>query len=102
MFKVYINGKLKHKTDSFDNPNVVNASGDLYIGYNNDTFFTGALDELKIYNKCLSASDVAKEYKRVDTISLSQADQKKIATIKKGKSVQCPNLIFKDAHSVYC
>lgn len=84
MFKAYCNGKLVNKTDAADYPEISKADGDLYIGYDNDKFFTGAIDELKIYNKCLSATEVSKEYKRVDSISIKSAG--KTISVAKGKT----------------
>ena len=93
----YINGKQFKKSDKSDLINIANASGDLLIGYDNSTFFKGAIDELKIYSSCLSPTDVAKEAKRVDSISLSSGDSKKLkAAIGKGKSLTISSIVLKD------
>lgn len=95
--KSYLNGVLDDKTDMSDLINISNAAGDLLIGYDGSTFINGAIDELKIYNSCLSATDVQKEAKRVDTITLSSEDAKSVASIGKGKSVNLDSIILKDA-----
>ncbi len=92
----YINGVQNNKSDKSDLINIANASGELLIGYDNDTFIRGAIDELKIYNSCLSPTEVAKEAKRVDSISLSSSDAKAVAAIGKGKSVTIETIIMHD------
>ncbi len=92
----YINGKQYNKSDKSDFINIANASGDLLIGYDNDTFIKGAIDELKIYNSCLDPTEVAKEAKRVDSISLSSSNAKAVASIGKGKSVSIGSIILHD------
>ena len=96
LFNVYVNGVLKNKTDQFNAPNVMNACGDLYVGYDNDSFFTGAIDELKIYNKYLNATEVKEEYNRVDSISLTKTNYNKIDAIKVGKTITCPAITLFD------
>lgn len=92
----YLNGKLINKSNKSDLIDIYNASGDLLIGFDGDTFFTGALDELKIYNKCLSATEIAKEAKRVDSISLSDKDRKALTTLGKGKTITLNGVKLKD------
>jgi hypothetical protein len=94
--KFYMNGTLQNKSDKSDLINISNASGDLLIGYDGDTFINGAIDELKIYSKCLSASDVEKEAKRIDSISLNSEDVKSIAAMSKGDTVQLSAIVLKD------
>ncbi len=94
--KSYLNGILRDKTEASDLINIYNAAGDLLIGYDGSTFINGAIDELKIYNKCLSATDVEKEAKRVDSISLNSEDVKVIESIDKGKSVTITSILLKD------
>jgi hypothetical protein len=94
--KSYLNGELDDKTEMSDLINISNAAGDLLIGYDGTTFINGAIDELKIYNSCLSATDVEKEAKRVDSITLSSDDNKSVATIGKGKSVNISSILLKD------
>jgi hypothetical protein len=94
--KFYLNGKLENKSDKSDLINIANASGDLLIGYDGETFLNGAIDELKIYTSCASADDVMKEAKRVDSISLSSSDAKSIANINKGKSITLSTVLLKD------
>jgi hypothetical protein len=94
--KFYLNGILLNKSDKSDLINISNASGDLLIGYDGDTFMNGAIDELKIYTKCLSATDVEKEVKRIDSISLSSSNVNSIASIGKGKTVSITSVILMD------
>lgn len=94
--KSYLNGKLINKSEKSDLVNISNASGDLLIGYDGDTFINGSIDELKIYSKCLSATDVAKEAKRIDTISLSSDKVKTISSIGKGKTITLTEIQLKD------
>lgn len=95
ILKSYLDGKLKEKNTS-DLTELLNASGSLLIGFDSNTFFTGAMDELQIYNYDRSATQINDEYKRVDSISLSTSDQKAIATIAKGKSVKITKVTLKD------
>ena len=92
----YINGKQFNKSDKSDFINIANASGNLLIGYDNDTFIKGSIDELKIYNSCLNATDVEKEEKRIDSIRLSSKDAKAVATMGKGKSVSISSILLHD------
>ncbi|MDD3173744.1 MAG: LamG domain-containing protein, partial [Herbinix sp.] len=94
--KFYLNGTLQSKSDKSDLINIANASGDLLIGYDGNNFINGAIDELKIYSKCLSATDVEKEAKRIDSISLSSTDAKNIASISKGEIVGINSVLLKD------
>lgn len=96
MFKAYLNGVLKNKTDELSNPDIVNAAGSLYIGYDNETFFTGAMDELKIYNRCLDQDEVKKEAKRVDFISCSTDVQKALKSLSIGKKYTISSVTLKD------
>ena len=99
-FQIYLNGKLFAKNDSFTDANVANADGDLYIGFDNNSFFTGSIDELKIYNTCLDATAVKEEYTRVDTIQAANAKsivKNNTITIKVGKSVSIPEITLTDA-----
>lgn len=86
VLKSYLNGKLQDKSEESDFINISNASGDLLIGYDGSTFINGSIDELKIYNYGQTATDISKEYKRVDSIGLSATQKTKVATIAKGKS----------------
>lgn len=94
--KSFLNGILQNKSDTSDLINIANASGDLLIGYNGDTFINGAIDELKIFNKSLTETEVRTEAKRVDSIHLSTAMAKKAATIGKGKSVTVSSILLYD------
>lgn len=97
--KFYLNGTLLNKSDKTDLINISNASGDLLIGYDGESFMNGAIDELKIYTKCLSATDVEKEAERIDSISLSSSNVNNIASIGKGKSVSLTSVILLDGDS---
>jgi hypothetical protein len=94
--KCYLNGVLQDKSDTSDLINIANASGDLLIGYDGSSFMSGSIDELKIYNSCLSVTEVAQEAKRIDSISLSKATVKSIANIGKGKTVNISSILLKD------
>lgn len=92
----YVNGKLL-KTEEFrDDIDICNASGNLLIGYNNDTFLNGAIDELKLYNKCLTQKEVAAEAKRIDSIELTGSDSKKLYSIGKGKTMKIKTVVLND------
>lgn len=95
IFKSYYDGKLKEKTTT-DQVELLNASGSLLIGFDNNTFLTGAIDELQIYNYARSATQISKEYKRVDSLSLSVANQNSLKSIAKGKTVKLTNVILTD------
>lgn len=92
----YLNGKLIETKKFSDDLNICNASGDLLIGYDNKTFLNGAIDELKLYNKCLTQKEVAVEAKRVDTIKLSKSDSKLLSCIAKGKTITIKSVILND------
>lgn len=77
----YINGKLTKKVDT-GKLEIANAYGSLMIGTDGKNFFTGILDELKIYNYALTADEVEKEYKKQDTLSISKDNQTKIKSLK--------------------
>jgi len=94
--KFYLNGKLQKKSDKSDVVNISNASGDLLIGYDGETFLNGAIDELKIYTNCENADDVKTEAERVDSIKLSSADIKNISQIGKGETVSISEVLLKD------
>ncbi|MGB4661352.1 MAG: LamG-like jellyroll fold domain-containing protein [Mobilitalea sp.] len=94
--KFFLNGKLQNKSDKSDLINISNASGDLLIGYDGETFLNGAIDELKIDTRCASADEVMKEAKRVDSISLSSSDVKSLTKISKGKVIKLSEILLKD------
>lgn len=92
----YLNGKLL-KTEKYrDDIDICNASGNLLIGYNNDTFLNGAIDELKLYNKCLTQKEVVAEAKRVDSIELTGSDSKKLSSIAKGETIAIKTVVLND------
>lgn len=92
----YINGVQNKKSDKSDLINIANASGNLLIGYDNDTFMKGAIDELKIYSSCLDPTEIAKEAERADSINLSSSNAKAVASISKGKSVSIASVLLYD------
>lgn len=94
--KYYLNGKLRKKSEVSDITKLLHGSGNLLIGYDGDRFMEGSLDELKIYNKALNATEVAKEANRVDSVAISAADSKKLQSAGKGKSLTITGVVFKD------
>lgn len=86
--KSYLNGKLNKKSDYSENVDISNASGSLLIGFDNNTFLTGAIDELQIYNYARSATQISAEAKSIDRIALSSSDEKAIQSMKVGKTVK--------------
>jgi hypothetical protein len=96
MIKSFMNGVLSNKSEASDLINIANASGDLLIGYDGSTFINGAIDELKIFNKCLTETEVAAEAKRIDSIKLGTDVSKKVAALGKGKSVTISSILLHD------
>jgi hypothetical protein len=60
----------------------INANGCLMIGTDRKKFFSGILDELKIYNYALTADEVKAEYITQDTLFISKDNQTKIKSLK--------------------
>lgn len=64
---VYLDGKLDHVTDNIPSPNPP-PSSNVYIGRDDPStqsaaaFFNGAMEEVRIYNRALSASAIQKLY----------------------------------------
>lgn len=85
----YYNGKVvkKDKISDYKGNNMAHGLGDLMIGSNGEYFFVGSIDELKIYNYKLSAKEIDADYKEVDSLSISKANQDKIKAMKKGNTV---------------
>ncbi|TAH68616.1 MAG: hypothetical protein EWM47_07920 [Anaerolineaceae bacterium] len=85
----YYNGKMvkKEKVSEYSGNNMAHGIGDLMIGSDGDFFFTGTMDELKLYNYALSAKEVEKDYKNVDSLSISKDNQAKVKSMKKGNTV---------------
>jgi hypothetical protein len=77
----YFNGKLAKKED-VANLEVANSWGSLMIGTDGSKFFSGVLDELKIFNYTLTADEVKAEYNKQDTLSISTDNEKKIKGLK--------------------
>ncbi|MBS1525890.1 MAG: Ig-like domain-containing protein [Bacteroidetes bacterium] len=71
---IYVNGVLDNVSNNVD-PNNSTISAILYIGRDNPAnaddgyFFHGSMDELRIYNRALSAADVVKLYNFVDPVN---------------------------------
>ncbi|MGB4658872.1 MAG: LamG-like jellyroll fold domain-containing protein [Mobilitalea sp.] len=64
--RTYLNGEIMDTTEKSDVANICNASGNLLIGYDGNTFLEGSIDELKIFNKCLTTEEIASEAERTD------------------------------------
>jgi len=77
----YVDGKLAKKEDA-GKLEVANANGTLMIGTDGKIFFSGVLDELKLYNYALTADEVKEEYNRQDALSISKENQTKIKALK--------------------
>lgn len=92
----YLNGKLRDTTKQSEVIDISNATGDLLIGYDGKVFLEGTMDELKIFNQCLSATEVSTEAKRIDSISLKSSDADKIETMDKGSKVTISTIVLKD------
>ena len=86
---LYFNGKavVKEKVSDYKGVHMAHGIGDLMIGSNGEFFFTGAMDELKIYNYKLTAKEVEADYKAVDSLSISKDNSSKITSLKKGNTV---------------
>lgn len=96
----YLNGKVQSTKDNLGLTKLVNGAGSLLIGYDGNTFFQGSLDELKIYNKCLTPTQVKNEYKRVNSVSIDQNTINKLAKMKTGFSITIPQITFKDINTL--
>ena len=85
----YYNGKMvkKEKAPEYSGNDMAHGLGDLMIGSDGKYFFIGAMDELKLYNYKLSAKEVEADYKEVDSLSITKANQDKIKSMKKGNTV---------------
>ncbi|MCD6219795.1 LamG domain-containing protein [Candidatus Calescamantes bacterium] len=60
--KIYLNGELKDTSNWEGTIRISHSS--LYIGGGDtDHYFKGTIDEVKIYNRCLSADEILKKYK---------------------------------------
>lgn len=84
----YNNGKLRQKTKlpDYSGKAMAHSVGDLMIGSDGDYHFTGVIDELKLYNYALSSKEIDKNFKAVDTLSISKDSQKTIKSMRKGVS----------------
>jgi hypothetical protein len=98
--KSYLNGVLLSKTETTDLINIANASGDLLIGYDGSTFINGAIDELKIFNSCLTETEIEAEAKRIDSIGLNKEEAKKLTAVEKGKTISISSVSYYDVDSV--
>lgn len=77
----YKNGELTEKA-KLEGIQLSHAFGALMIGSNGEDFFEGTLDELKLYNYKLSASEVKADADNKDSIFISNANQASIKSIK--------------------
>jgi len=60
--KLYINGELEANVDASSVGNI-DTTGNLTIGkYTDGTYFNGTIDEVRIYNKALTAEEIKKDY----------------------------------------
>lgn len=59
--KIYLNGVLDSVRDAAGGLNTIGTAGHAYIGYDETTngYFDGAIDEVRIYNRALSDTEVA-------------------------------------------
>lgn len=85
----YQNGKLvqKEEVSEYLGCNLAHSTGALTIGSDGEYHFNGAIDELKLYNYTLTAKQIEADYKKVDSIYISEANQKSIKEVKVGKTV---------------
>ncbi len=63
-FKAYLNGELKASGAFSGTPLLMDTNHQLQLGYdtnNSNTFFNGELDELRIYNKALTDTEINQE-----------------------------------------
>ncbi|MCX6185777.1 MAG: gliding motility-associated C-terminal domain-containing protein [Bacteroidetes bacterium] len=88
--KTYINGKLD-TTNTFSSTIGYNPSVGLYIGHNGTggQFFKGAIDDITIHNRALSACEIKKMY-----YSVSIPNPKANFTITSSSSQCLPNNVF--------
>ena len=67
-WNLYVNGARARETVTSWQGTVLTQDGDLYIGadrcFPDDEFFKGNVDEVRIYNRCLSAAEVSNLYLR--------------------------------------
>ncbi len=102
VLKVYVNGVLKGQTGAIIAPDVANAAGDLYIGYDSREFFNGAIDDIKIWNKCLTATQVNDEFglgEEEDTYTIKNQNEivkKGVITLKKGEKLNLDYITITD------
>ncbi|PJJ08402.1 putative secreted protein (Por secretion system target) [Flavobacterium sp. 1] len=81
--RIYINGTLvATNTGITIKPSTIGSTNQNYLGKSQwpDPMFKGSIDEFKIYNKALSASEIAESAKSSQTIALSTVAQKEMGT----------------------
>lgn len=85
----YKNGKQikKEKVPEYSECFMAHSDGSLTIGSNGEYYFNGSMDELKLYNYALTAKEIEKDYKNIDSLSISADNQKAITQVKVGKTV---------------
>ncbi|MHC4756335.1 MAG: LamG domain-containing protein, partial [Planctomycetota bacterium] len=80
--KIYIDGTLENTGDASDIDDVGNESENLFIGRpeddHNDWFFDGIIDDVRIYNRALSAAEVSQLY-RGELLSLEITGKDEVA-----------------------
>jgi uncharacterized protein (TIGR02145 family) len=64
--QIYVNGKVTQKTNSYASLGV--SPNALHIGHNfvNAAYLDGSIDEVRVYNRALSADEVARLYRTTD------------------------------------
>jgi len=68
--KIYVDGKLKKFNEYAAGGPLIDIPGDIWIGYENNRYFNGTLDEIAIFNRTLSDEEVSQLYsswKRIET-----------------------------------
>lgn len=85
----YKNGKQvkKEEVPDYSECFMSHSDGNLTIGSDGEYFFNGSIDELKLYNYTLTAKEVEKDYKTIDSLSVSSDNQKAIKEVKVAKTI---------------
>jgi hypothetical protein len=80
----YINGKFvqKEEVPEYTGSKLAHSDGNLMIGSDGALHFNGAIDELKLFNYALSAKAVEVEAKKIDSLTISTANQNTIKGMK--------------------
>ncbi len=61
----YVDGSSvgSESISSFDGTDITNTGIDLHIGRKGDGYFNGSIDEVRVYNRALSADEIAEQYR---------------------------------------